>query len=112
MDEDLITSCKGYWYQDGSVLEIDDVVVREDTVTLFLNGKSSLRMVASCDMLPELGAGFFTAAGIAKRVVSVRAEGTEVFVEAELRCDMPLEPLDGFSPATQSRCIATDGMRV
>jgi len=109
MDEDMITSCKGYRYQDGSVSEIDDVVVRESVVTLFLNGKSYLRMVASCDMLPELGAGFFTAAGIAERIVSVRAEGTEVFVEAELRCDVPP---DGFSPAKPSRCIAADGVRV
>lgn len=109
MDEDMITSCKGYRYQNGSVSEIDDVVMREDVVTLFLNGMSYLRMVASRDMLPELGVGFFTAAGIAEKIVSVRAEGTEVFVEAELRCDVPP---DGFSPAKSSRCIAVEGVRV
>ncbi|MCZ0861572.1 formate dehydrogenase accessory sulfurtransferase FdhD [Methanocorpusculum sp. MG] len=109
MDEDMIVSCKGYRYQDGSVSEIDDVVVREGTVTLFLNGEMYVRMVASCDMLPELGAGFFTAAGIAERILSVRVEGTEVFVEAELRCDVPP---DGFSPAKPVRCIAVTGGRV
>jgi FdhD protein len=104
MDDGMTTSCKGYLYQDGNVSEIDDVVVREDAVTLFLNGESYLRMVASCDMLTELGAGFFTTAGIAKRILSVREEGTEVFVEAELQCDVfP----DGFSPTKPTRSVTT-----
>jgi FdhD protein len=109
MDEDMIISCKGYQYQNSRVSEIDDIVVREDVITLFLNGKLHLRLVASCDMLTELGAGFFMAAGIAERIVSVKEEGTEVFVEAELRCDVPP---DGFSPTKATRCIETIGRHV
>lgn len=109
MEEDMIASCRGYRYQNGNVTEIDDVVVREDTITLFLNGREYLRMAATCDMLTELGAGFFTAAGIAERILSVRVKGTKVFVEAELRCD--LTP-DGFAPAKPARCITTEGVQI
>lgn len=83
---------------------MNDVVVREDVITLYLNKTSYLRMVASCDMLPELGAGFFTAAGIAEKILSVHTSGTDVFVEAELRCDAPQS---GFSPARPARCTAS-----
>ncbi|MDR0438914.1 MAG: formate dehydrogenase accessory sulfurtransferase FdhD [Methanocalculaceae archaeon] len=109
MDENMITSCKGYQYQDGSVSKIDDVVAREDVITLFLNGESHLRLVGSHDMLTELGAGFFTASGIAEKILSVQEEGKEIFVEAELRCDVPP---DGFSPTKPTRCIAMTGMCV
>lgn len=109
MDEDMITSCKGYRYQDGKSTELNDVVVREDVITLYLNGTSYLRMVASCDMLPELGAGFFTAAGIAEKILSVQTSGTDVFVDAELRCDAPPS---GFSPSRPARCIASAGGQI
>lgn len=109
MDENMITSCKGYRYQDGSVSEIDDVVVREDVITLYLNSKRYLRVVASCDMLTEFGAGFFTAAGIADKILSVRAEGTDVFVDAVLRSDaLP----SGFAPVKAARGTSAAGAPV
>ena len=70
-------------YKGGEVEEITEPVVIEEKITLYLNGKKYLTMVATNDSLTELGAGFFVAAGIAKRILTVAVEGTDVFVEAD-----------------------------
>ncbi|HJK01342.1 MAG TPA: formate dehydrogenase accessory sulfurtransferase FdhD [Methanocorpusculum sp.] len=109
MNENVISFCNGYRYMGGCFSEVNDIIVRERLITLFLNGKPYLRISASCDMLLELGAGFFLTAGVVERILSVRVEGTNVFVEGVLRCDMPQ---NGFSPVNPSRNIVLDGVRV
>ncbi|HJJ89745.1 MAG TPA: formate dehydrogenase accessory sulfurtransferase FdhD, partial [Methanocorpusculum sp.] len=109
MNENVISFCNGYRYMGGCFSEVNDIIVRERLITLFLNGKPYLRISASCDMLLELGAGFFLTSGVVERILSVRVEGTNVFVEGVLRCDMPQ---NGFSPVKPSRNIVLDGVRV
>jgi len=87
-------------YKEGTIQEITEPVVVEDKITLYLNGKKYITMVATNDSLTELGAGFFVAAGIAKRILTVTVDGTDVFVEADdvICVDGALESAGGFDP--------------
>ena len=109
MEEDMITSCRGYRHQNENVTATVDVVASEDTITLYLYGSSYLRMVAACAMITEIGAGVFTAPGLTECILALGVEGTKVFVEAELRCDVTP---DGFAPAKPARCITTEGVQI
>ncbi len=102
MNTNLLTSCKGYRYENGTAARIDDAVVHEDVVTLYLNGTEHLKIVASNEQLREFGAGFFTASGIAEKILSVTVEGTNVYVDAVLRSDAPAS---GFAPAKPEMCV-------
>ena len=84
-------------WNDGKITEISDIVACEEEIVLYLNGQDFLHIVASSDMLEEFGAGFFIAAGIAKKIRSVRVDGRNVFVEAEVYPDMNAR--EGFTPA-------------
>lgn len=107
----MIVHCAGLCYRGGKVEGIDDVVVVEEKISLFLNGKKYLTMVASDDALCELGAGFFIAAGIAKKICSVRVDGKSVFVEAKgvRTIDGALESAGGFDPG-EAAVLSADGM--
>lgn len=83
MSDHAIVKIPALRYKGGEVEEITEPVVIEEKITLYLNGKKYLTMVATNDSLTELGAGFFVAAGIAKRILTVAVEGTDVFVEAD-----------------------------
>lgn len=92
-------------WKDGENTQISDIVACEDEIILHLNGQEFLHIVASCDMLEEFGAGFFIAAGIAKKIRSVRVEGRNVFVEAEVYPDTGSR--EGFTPAEKKGHIAS-----
>ncbi|MDV0444285.1 formate dehydrogenase accessory sulfurtransferase FdhD [Methanorbis rubei] len=100
MSTSLLTSCKGYRYENGTVAEIDDVVVSEEVITLHLNGSEYLKIVASNEYLTEFGAGFFIASGVAEKILSVCVDGTDIFVDAVVR-DAP--------SAKTERCVSSDG---
>ncbi len=72
----------GIMYKNGSISEIDDAIVCEDTFTLHLNDMPLLTMVASDDHLRELGAGFIICSGIADRIESVTVIDDRIYVEA------------------------------
>jgi len=72
----------GIMYKNGSISEIDDAIVCEDSFTLHLNDRPLLTMVASDDHLRELGAGFIICSGIADRIDSVTVSDDQIFVEA------------------------------
>ena len=85
MPEQTVRQISAIRYRDGSVDPITDPVVVEDLVTLHFNGKEYLTLVATNDSLPELGAGFFIAAGIASAITSVVVDGCSVYVEGTER---------------------------
>ncbi len=97
-------------YKEGTIQEITEPVVVEDKITLYLNGKKYITMVATNDSLTELGAGFFVAAGIAKRILTVTVDGTDVFVEADdvICVDGALESAGGFDPGHAESVSAND----
>lgn len=94
-------------WQDGVVERIEDTVVLEQLLTLYLNGKEFLRIVASNSQLEEFGAGFFVASGVAQRVHSVRVDGMRVFVEAEVCANAA--DATGFSPAVFAKRTVSPG---
>ncbi len=110
MNEESIVKIPAVRYKNGFIEQFDEPVVVEDTVTLYLNGKKYLSLVASHDSLTELGAGFFVAAGIAKRILQVTVEGTDIFVEAdEVReVEGSLESAGGFDSGHAAVVNATD----
>ncbi|HJJ32595.1 MAG TPA: formate dehydrogenase accessory sulfurtransferase FdhD [Methanocorpusculum sp.] len=83
MHQESIKTVAAVRYRDGTVEQIEDQIIVEDTFNLYLNGTKYLSLVASRDSLEELGAGFFIAAGIAKRIRDVKTEGQDIFVTAE-----------------------------
>ena len=84
-------------WNNGNITKISDTAAREEEIVLHLNGREYLHIVASRDMLTEFGAGFFIAAGIAKKIISVQVSNKDVFVEAEV---FPgTGPREGFAPA-------------
>ncbi|MDV0442410.1 Sulfur carrier protein FdhD [Methanocorpusculaceae archaeon Ag1] len=100
MHTNLLTSCKGYRYENGDVAEIDDAVVSEEVITLYLNGAEHLKIVASNEHLTEFGAGFFIASGVAEKILSVSVQGTNIFVDAVV--------LDASAEKTE-RCVSNGG---
>ncbi len=72
----------GIMYKNGTISEIDDAIVCEDTFSLHLNDTPLLTMVASDDHLRELGAGFIICSGIADRIDSVTVIDENIYVEA------------------------------
>ena len=71
--------------KDGSASRIDDEVVREGRFGLFLNDTLFSDVVASHDLLRELGAGFVICEGLADSVDSVEVRGDEIRVYASIK---------------------------
>jgi FdhD protein len=69
----------------GSASEIDDEVVCEGRFGLFLNDTLFSDVVASHDLLEELGAGFVICEGLADSVDSVEVSGDEIRVYADIK---------------------------
>jgi len=101
----------GWRYDKGEVMPSCDQVVAEDTVTLYLNGEKYLDNVATLGFLDELGAGFFIAAGIAKKIHSVQVSGSDIFVEAEEISEVcgKMESAGGFCPRDTSVKVKNEG---
>jgi len=95
-------------WNNGNITQICDIAAREEEIVLHLNGREFLHIVASPDMLLEFGAGYFIAAGIAERIISVRTEDKNVFVEADL---FPgAGPREGFAPAEKKGHVTSNVM--
>ncbi len=67
--------------------EIDDAIVVEDRFQLIFNGRPVTEMIASRDMLRELGAGFVITEGLALNVDKVRLDGDRILVYSDLGCE-------------------------
>jgi len=80
MSNESIKSVNAIRYNDGNTSTIQDPVIEETTVTVYLNRKKLLSLVASPNYLTELGAGVFVASGIAKDITDVSVNGTDIFV--------------------------------
>jgi len=73
------------------VHEVQDNIVVEDRVRLFLNGEYLTTLVASPDRLEDLGAGFVVCEGLADTVESVEVSGRDVRIEAPVKREILLE---------------------
>ncbi len=98
--DDGETLLSGWQYDNGAVTRCVDPVVSEETITLYLNGKKYLDNTATREYLNELGAGFFIAAGIAKKILSVKIRDADIFVEADHITEIcgKMESAGGFCP--------------
>ena len=104
MDNSQISNQSALLFENGVTREITDIVSREDEIVLYLNGNEYRHLVASNDMLSELGAGFFVSSGIAGKILSVHTDGLNVFIEAEVsssentpvRSSLKISPEDIF----------------
>ena len=74
----------GIQVEDGSAHEIDNELVCEGLFRLYLNDTFFSQVVASDDLLRELGAGFVICEGLADSVDSVRVSGDEIRVYADI----------------------------
>lgn len=110
----LTAAARGLRYRDGTTHVVEERVVLEQLVTLYLNGKEFLKAVASNDMLAEFGVGFFTAAGIIGPVRSVRVEDMSVYVEsAEVHSvEGEVESAGGFAPSGTTAPVVTGSVRI
>lgn len=80
----------GIQFIDGTARATDDAVVIEDRFELLLNDQPVTGMVASRDMVRELGAGYLICEGIAKSVDSVTVDGDRIFARSPSACDLLL----------------------
>ncbi len=98
--DDGETRLSGWQYDNGAVTRCVDPVVSEKTITLYLNGEKYLDNTATREYLNELGAGFFIAAGIAKKILSVKIRDADIFVEADHITEVcgKMESSGGFCP--------------
>lgn len=85
----------GIRVDDGIPRNITDEVIREDRFSLYLNNVHIMDQIASNDMVKELGAGFFICEGLCDTVDSVKVEGNDIWVEADVRKDVTLEMRTG-----------------
>lgn len=107
----MITQVKAIRYQNGKVEELTESVVEEVTVSLYLNGTFFQKLVASAGNLEELGAGFFIAAGLVQKIISVRCDGLNIFVEGEglHTSDGALESAGGYDPGSVQLPVPSGG---
>jgi len=68
---------------DGKAIRFLDTVIQEGRFSLYLNDELLTELVASRDMLRELGAGFVITEGIAETVNGVEVKGESIWVEAD-----------------------------
>lgn len=73
------------------VCEVEDNIVVEGRVRLFLNGEYLTTLVASPDRLEDLGAGFVVCEGLAETVESVEVSGGDVHIAAPVKREFLLE---------------------
>ena len=73
-------SGKGIFYKDGVITEIEDDVVREETVAIYYNNELITKEIASHEFLAELGVGFVITEGISTSIESVEVEEEAIYV--------------------------------
>jgi len=81
MSQESIKTISAIQFKDGISTKIDDSIIVESTVNLYLNKKKIQSLVASFTSLEELGAGFFIASGITRDIKSVKIQDNNIFVE-------------------------------
>ncbi len=81
----------GIQVRGGETCIIGDTVIKEGRFRLFLNGNLFSRLVASEDMLRELGAGFVVSQGLASSVGNVTVSGEDIHVTAAIHGDLEKE---------------------
>jgi len=91
---------QGILVNNNSVKEVDDLIVTEERVNIYLNNELLSTQVASPENLEELGAGFVISEGISEHIESVKTSGNEIYVEAELK--RKLNPITCSSGGTCS----------
>jgi FdhD protein len=72
----------------GQPRETDDAIVVEDRFELLLNDQPVTEMVASCDQLRELGAGYLVSEGIVRCVDKVNIDGDRILAYSDTGCDL------------------------
>ncbi|MDD1704841.1 MAG: formate dehydrogenase accessory sulfurtransferase FdhD [Methanoregula sp.] len=78
---------RGIQVNGPETAEIEDAVAVEDRFELVLNNKPVTEMIASREMLRELGAGFVITEGLARTVDTVRLDGDRILVTSDLGCE-------------------------
>jgi FdhD protein len=81
----------GIQVREGIAVEIDDPIAVESRFRLFLNDQFFSELIASNDQREELGAGFVICEGLSEEIESVRVNGDEIRVAAELHGPMETE---------------------
>ena len=112
MSDSVVRICRALRYDNGKKEVFEEPVAVETGVTLYLNGIKHISIVVSAESLEEFGAGYVTAAGLARKVSSVTVRGTDIFVEAEVRNEPVPHPSPGGCQITPddifSICSALD----
>lgn len=81
----------GIQVNGDEVREVQDSIIVEGRVRLFLNGEYLTTIVASPERLEELGAGFVVCEGLAETVESVEVSGGDVHIAAPVKREFLLE---------------------
>ncbi|MCQ8894788.1 MAG: formate dehydrogenase accessory sulfurtransferase FdhD [Methanolinea sp.] len=76
---------RGIQVREKKIVSIDDPVIKEERISLFLNGKFFCGIIATRDHLRELGAGFVVCQGLAGEVDDVSVDGNDIHVCAPVR---------------------------
>jgi FdhD protein len=75
--------------RDTTISEINDAIVTEDRFSIIFNDCPVTDIIASCDQLVELGAGFVVTEGLARCVDKVKLEGDRICVYSDVGCETP-----------------------
>jgi len=81
----------GIQVKGDEVCEVQDSIIVEGRVRLFLNGEYLTTIVASPERLEDLGAGFVVCEGLAETVESVEVSGGDVHIAAPVKREFLLE---------------------
>lgn len=81
----------GIQVNGDEVREVQDSIIVEGRVRLFLNGEYLTTIVASPERLEDLGAGFVVCEGLAETVESVEVSGGDVHIAAPVKREFLLE---------------------
>jgi FdhD protein len=81
----------GIQVREGKAAVLEDIVVKEEKYSLFLNDIHCTDLVASANQTEELGAGFVFCQGLSKEVKRVTVSGHEIRVYAPVSGKMQRE---------------------
>ena len=103
----------GIQVRNGELSEIDDAIVIEDRFQILFNDCPVTEMIASRDMLMELGAGFVITEGLARCVDKVKLDGDRILVYSDRGCDVSRSKKEvgssgGMSILAEQRKVSSD----
>lgn len=79
---------RGIQVRGDKISEINDAIVIEDRFSIIFNDCPVTDIIASCDQLMELGAGFVITEGLARCVDKVKLDGDRICVYSDFGCDV------------------------